>query len=238
MGGRTHVVHLVGGGGVRVKVGAGSLGGFGGRGSSPLSPVLFLSSARYVVCAAAPRVSSIHVLYSSCAQRILGGVVSDVGLWLGVCALGFGMLSKVLVGLGVGASVLGDADSYVELEALRLWFLLSGVLFCSRFRLALLSFTAQIISCSWRVSLIVSSSRAGRSNTLYALGFGVLSSVLIMLGVEAGVFADAGYIWSAGGGDNVWMLLRVRKYRSPSCSITIHRSLSVCDTIWPLRPLS
>ena len=238
-----------------MKAGAGSLGGFGGRGSSSLSSVVFPSGARYAVCVAAPWVSSVHVLYSSCAQRILCGVVSDVGLWLGVCALGFGMLSKVLVGLGVWANVFGDADSYVELEALRLWFLLSGVLFCLRFRLALLSFIAfltQINSCSWRVSLVVSSSRAGRSTTLYALGFGVLSSVLIMLGVEAGVFADAGsYIgletdgkvcvgmsWSAGGGDNVWMLLRVREYCSPSCSITIHRSLSVCDTISPLRPLS
>ena len=46
----------------------------------------------------------------------MGRVVSDVGLWLGVCALGFGMLSKVLVGLGVGAVVLDDVDSYVELD--------------------------------------------------------------------------------------------------------------------------
>ena len=61
--------------------------------------------------------------------------------------------------------------------------------------------------------MIVSSSRAGRSTTLYELGFGVLSSVLIMLGVEADVFADAGYIWSAGSGDNVWMLLRVCSMR-------------------------
>ena len=38
-----------------------------------------------------------------------------MGLWLGVCALGFGMLSKVSVGLGVGAGVLADAGSYVEL---------------------------------------------------------------------------------------------------------------------------
>ena len=202
-----------GGAGVRVKAGAGSLGGFGGRGSSSLSSVVFPSGARYAVCVAAPWVSSVHVLYSSCAQRILCGVVSDVGLWLGVCALGFGMLSRVLVGLGVGANVFGDADSYVELEALRLWFLLSGVLFCSCFKLALLSFTAQIISCSWRVSLVVSSSRAGRSTALYELGFGVLSSVLIMLSVEADVFADAGYIWSAGSGDNVWMLLRVCSMR-------------------------
>ena len=89
----------------------------------------------------------------------------------------FGMLSRVLVGLGVEANVFGDADSYVELEALRLWFLLSGVLFCSCFKLTLLSFTAQIISCSWRVSLIVSSSRAGRSTTLYALGFGAVVGV-------------------------------------------------------------
>ena len=34
---------------------------------------------------------------------------------------------KVLVGLGVGAGVLADAASYVELEAPGLWFLLSGV---------------------------------------------------------------------------------------------------------------
>ena len=58
------------------------------------------------------------------------------------------MLSKVLVGLGVGAGVLADAASYVELEAPGLWFLLSELQFCSRFRLTLLSFNAQRISCS------------------------------------------------------------------------------------------
>ena len=50
----------------------------------------------------------------------MGRVVSGVGLWLGVCAVGFVMLSKVLVGLGVGAVELDDVDSYVELEAQRL----------------------------------------------------------------------------------------------------------------------
>ena len=57
----------------------------------------------------------------------MGRVVNDVWLSLSVCALGFCMLSKVLVGLGVGAGALADAASYVELEAPRLWFLLSGV---------------------------------------------------------------------------------------------------------------
>ena len=71
-----------------------------------------------------------------------------VWLSLDVCALGLCMLSKLLVGLGVGADVLADADSYVELEAPGLWFLLSDVLFCSRSRLAKLSVSAQHISCS------------------------------------------------------------------------------------------
>ena len=67
----------------------------------------------------------------------------------------------------------------------------------------------------------------------------MLSTVLVGLGVGAGVFADAGsYIaletygklcvgmsWSAGGGDNVWTLLRLRAMVLPSCSFTIHRSL-------------
>ena len=105
--------------GVLVKVGAGSLGGLGGRRLLSFSPVAFPTSDQYVVlCVAAPRVSSCHsyALYSSCDQRILGGVVSDVGLWLSVCALGFGMLSRVLVRLCVGAVVLDDVDSYVELD--------------------------------------------------------------------------------------------------------------------------
>ena len=56
-------------------------------------------------------------LSSSSHQYVLCGVVNGVGLSLDVCALGFGMLSRVLVGLGVRADVLADADSYVELEA-------------------------------------------------------------------------------------------------------------------------
>ena len=71
-----------------------------------------------------------------------------MGLWLDVCALGFVMLSQVLVRLGVGAIVLDDADPYVELDGLRVLFSLSGVAFCSRVRLAKLSVTAQRISCS------------------------------------------------------------------------------------------
>ena len=51
----------------------------------------------------------------------MGRVVSDVGLWLGVCALGFGMLSKVLVGLSVGAVVLDDVDSYVKVVNFVVW---------------------------------------------------------------------------------------------------------------------
>ena len=60
----------------------------------------------------------------------MSGVVSEVGLRSNVCAVGFVMSSRVLVGLGGGANVFGDARSYVELEALGLWLLLSGVLFC------------------------------------------------------------------------------------------------------------
>ena len=71
-----------------------------------------------------------------------------MGLWLDVCALGFVMLSQVLVRLGVGAIVLDDADPYVELDGQRVLFLFSGLAFCSRVRLAKLSVTAQRISCS------------------------------------------------------------------------------------------
>ena len=102
-----------------MKVGAGSLGGLGGRRLLLFSRVVFPSDVKYVVfCAAAPWVSSCHsyALYSSCDHRILDGVVDDVGLWLGVCALGSVMLSRVLVRLGVGAIVLDEADPYVELD--------------------------------------------------------------------------------------------------------------------------
>ena len=160
----------------------------------------------------------------------MSGVVSEVGLWSNVCAVGFVMSSRVLVGLGGRANVFGDAGSYVELEALGLWLLLSGVLFCSRCRFALFSFTAFLTQLN-------SSSRVV-STTLYAQDFGVLSSVSINAGVEARVFADAGYIRSEGGGDSVCMLPCVRKYRCPSCSITAHRSSSVREKVWPLRPLS
>ena len=71
-----------------------------------------------------------------------------MGLWLDVCALGFVMLSQVLVRLGVGAIVLDDADPYVELDGQRVLLSFSGVAFCSRVRLAKLSVTAQRISCS------------------------------------------------------------------------------------------
>ena len=71
-----------------------------------------------------------------------------MGLWLDVCALGFVMLSRVLVRLGVGAIVLDDADPCVELDGQRVLYSISGVAFCSRVRLAKLSVTAQRISCS------------------------------------------------------------------------------------------
>ena len=61
-----------------------------------------------------------------------------MGLSLDVCAVGFVMLSKVLVRLGVGAIVLDDADPYVELDGLRVLFSLSGVALCSRVRLGLI----------------------------------------------------------------------------------------------------
>ena len=102
-----------------MKVGAGSLGGLGGRKLLLFSRVASPSDDKYVVfCAAAPWVSSCHsyALYSSCDQRILGGVVSVVGLWLSVCALGSVMLPGVLVKLGVGAIVLDEADPCVELD--------------------------------------------------------------------------------------------------------------------------
>ena len=86
-------------------------------------------------------------LSSSFHNYVLCGVVYGVELSLDVCALGFGMLSRVLVGLCVGADVPADADPYVELDGLRVLFSLSGVAFCSRVMLAKLSVTAQRISC-------------------------------------------------------------------------------------------
>ena len=78
----------------------------------------------------------------------------------------------MLVGLGVGADVLADAYSYVELEAPELWFLLSDVLFCLRSMLAILSVSAQHISCSLRGSLFVLLSRSGRPSILFGLVVG------------------------------------------------------------------
>ena len=86
---------------------------------------------------------------------------------------------------------------------------------------------------------------------MYALGFGLLSEVLVGLGVGAGVFAGAGsYVglgtgdkvgvgmsYSTGGGDNVWKLNRLRAMVFSFCSFTIHRSSSVCDSISPRSPL-
>ena len=141
-----------GGAGVLVKVGAGSLGGL--RRKELLlqfSSVVFPSDAQYIVlCTAIPRVSSCQwfALYSSCHQIILGEVVNGVGLSLDVCALGFVMLSKVLVRLGVGAIVLDDADPYVELDGQRVFLSFSGEAFCSRVRFVILSVTAQCISCT------------------------------------------------------------------------------------------
>ena len=106
-----------------MKAGAGSLGGLGREGLLlSFSSVVFSSDAQYIVlCTAIPRVSSCQwfALYSSCHQIILDEVVNGVGLSLNVCALGFVMLSKVLVRLGVGAIVFDDADPYVELDAQR-----------------------------------------------------------------------------------------------------------------------
>ena len=83
-----------------------------------------------LIMISAPWASSVNDLLSYCAQLILSGVVSEVGLWSNVCAVGSVMSSRVLVGLSGRANVFGDAGSYVELEALGLWLLLSGVLFC------------------------------------------------------------------------------------------------------------
>ena len=115
--------------GVRLKAGGGSLGGPGGEGSSSLSSIVFHSGARYavviiiiiiIIIISTHWASSVHDLLSSCAQLILSGVVSEVGLWSNVCAVGSVMSSRMLVGLGGRANVFGDAGSYVELEALGL----------------------------------------------------------------------------------------------------------------------
>ena len=135
-----------------MKVGAGSLGGLGGRRLLlSFSSVVFPSDAQYIVlCTTILRVASCQwfALSSSCHQTILDEVINGVGLWLDVCALCFVMLSRVLVRLGVGAIVLDDADPYVELDGHRVLLSFSGVAFCSRVRLAKLSVTAQRISCS------------------------------------------------------------------------------------------
>ena len=114
------------------------------------SRVVFPSDAQYIVlCTTTPRVASCHwvSLSSSCHHFVLSEVVIGVGLSLDVCALGFGVLSRMLVRFDGWAFVLDGADPFGELDGqgVLVWF--SSVTFRTGVRFAMLSVFAHWI-CS------------------------------------------------------------------------------------------
>ena len=131
--------------------------------------------------------------------------MGEVGLWSDVCAVGF-VIGNAGSYVEPSSSMRGGGPSKSSwssggwsdhrmivgwsvkcFEALGLWLLLSGVLFCSRCRFVLFSFIdflTQLNSSSRVVSTILS-----------VQDVGVLSSVSINASVEARVFVDAGYIY-------------------------------------------
>ena len=134
-----------------------------------------------------------------------------MGLRLGVCALGFVMLSRVLVRLGVGAIVLDDADPYVELDGQRVLLSFSGVAFCSRVKLAKLSVTSQRSSCSyWGSFIVLLLSRACRPSTLCGFIIGAwLTLFFVARGIgsllEVSIKGGGGVLCLAVAGDTVWL---------------------------------
>ena len=103
-----------------MRAGDGSFGGLGMKGVLlSFSSVVFPSGAQCIVlCTATPRVASCHCvsLSSHCHHFVLSEVVIGVGLSLDVCALGFGVLSRVLVRFDGWAFVLDGADPFGELD--------------------------------------------------------------------------------------------------------------------------
>ena len=101
-----------------------------------------------MVCTTFPRVASCHwvSLSSSCHQFVLSEVVIGVGLSLDVCALGFGVLSRVLVRFDGWAFVLDGADPFGELDGQGVLLSFSNVTFRTGVRFAMLSVFARWIS--------------------------------------------------------------------------------------------
>ena len=101
-----------------------------------------------MLCTATPRVASCHCvsLSSHCHQFVLSEVVIGVGLSLDVCALGFGVLSRVLVRFDGRAFIFDGADPFGELDGQGVLLSFSNVTFRTGVRFAMLSVVAHWIS--------------------------------------------------------------------------------------------